>query len=150
MFRAPNPGRTARLILANTAAPGSSPFPGLSLLVRVLVVLPETVVRWATWWNWRRWFLVPTAQQRFWLGLLKEVLQTQLRKADLLSGLRGVQDFVSHHRFDSHDLDHWRGQVLIIESTHDEAFPAAAREALRRLYPHAQVKTFAGTGMPCL
>jgi pimeloyl-ACP methyl ester carboxylesterase len=141
-----HPARVRRLVLANTGVPGSSPLPGLGLLVRVFARLPEGLVRRATGWNWRRWFKVPPGQRAFWLGLLDELLATRLTKADLVSALEEMQDYATRYRFAPRDLAAWPGRVLLIESAHDEAFPPAARAALRALYPQARVRTFAGGG----
>jgi pimeloyl-ACP methyl ester carboxylesterase len=141
-----HPARVRRLILANTGPPGTSPLPALGLLIRVLARLPEPVVRWGTGRNWRRWFRAPPAQQAFWWGLLDELLQTQLSKSDLIRALEEMRDYAANYRFTPHDLDAWHGQMLLIESAHDEAFSPEARAALRELYPHAQVRTFADRG----
>ena len=141
-----HPERVRSLTLANTGAPGASPLPALSLLVRLFELLPWDVVRRATGWNWRRWFVAPPEEQTFWYGLLDELLETRLTKADLVSALAEMQDYDTHHRFTPLDLADWPGRVLLIESAHDEAFSPAARAALRALYPRARVLTFGGSG----
>jgi pimeloyl-ACP methyl ester carboxylesterase len=140
------PARVRRLVLANTGAPGSSPLPGLGLLVRLFARLPEGLVRWGTGRNWRRWFKAPPEQRAFWWGLLDELLATRLTKADLVQALAEMLDYATRYRFTSQDLADWPGRVLLIESAHDEAFSPAARAALRALYPQAHVRTFAGGG----
>jgi pimeloyl-ACP methyl ester carboxylesterase len=139
------PERVRSLVLANTGAPGVSPLPGLPLLVRLFALLPEGVVRRATGWNWRRWFVAPPEEQRFWHGLLEELLTTRLTKADLVSALEERLDF-SRYRFGPNDLANWPGRILVIESEHDNTFSPRAREALRALYPQARVRTFADAG----
>jgi pimeloyl-ACP methyl ester carboxylesterase len=140
------PERVRDLILANTGVPGTSPLPGLSLLIKLFELLPEDLVRQATGWNWRRWFKAPKEERAFWLGLIDEILATQLTKADLVNALREMLDYATHYRFTSHDLALWPGRVLLIESEQDEAFSPAARRALRAVHPHAQVHTFGGAG----
>jgi deazaflavin-dependent oxidoreductase (nitroreductase family) len=140
-----HPERVRSLMLANTGTPGASLLPGLPLLVCLFALLPEGVVRRATGWNWRRWFVVPPEEQKFWYGLLDEVLATRLSKADLVSALEEMLDF-SRYRFGPSDLAGWPGRILVIESEHDQAFSPQARAALRALYPRASVRTFAGSG----
>ena len=57
-----------------------------------------------------------------------------------------MHDYNIHYRFSPDDLADWPGRILLIESTHDEAFSPAARAALRALYPQAQLRTFGGGG----
>jgi pimeloyl-ACP methyl ester carboxylesterase len=140
------PERVGSLILANTGAPGASPLPGLPLLVRLFALLPEGVMRRATGWNWRRWFVGPPEEQRFWYSLLDELLSSRLTKADLVSAIEEMLDFTRNYHFEPGDLDGWLGRVLVIESEHDQAFSPKARAALRALYPQASVRTFAGSG----
>ena len=140
------PGRVRRLILANTGAPGISPLPALRLLIWLFARMPEELVRWGTGRNWRRWFIAPPEQQTFWWGLLDELLETQLTKADLVRALAEMHDYNTKYCFSPADLATWPGRVLLIESAHDEAFPPAARAALRALYSRAQVRTFAHRG----
>jgi pimeloyl-ACP methyl ester carboxylesterase len=73
-------------------------------------------------------------------------LATQLSKADLVNALKEMLDYAGHYRFNADDLASWPGSVLVIESERDEAFPPAARAALRAVYPQAQVRTFTGAG----
>src|SRR5215218_4825759 len=120
------PERVRSLVLANTGAPGASPLPGLPLLVRLFMLLPEGVARRVTGWNWRRWFVAPPEEQRFWHGLLEELLTTRLSKADLVSALEEMLDF-SRYRF----------------GPDDQAFSPEVRATLRALYPKASVHTFA-------
>jgi pimeloyl-ACP methyl ester carboxylesterase len=136
------PERVRSLVLANTGAPGASPLPGLPLLVRLFMLLPEGVARRVTGWNWRRWFVAPPEEQRFWHGLLEELLTTRLSKADLVSALEEMLDF-SRYRFGPDDLAGWPGRIRVIESEHDQAFSPEVRATLRALYPKASVHTFA-------
>jgi deazaflavin-dependent oxidoreductase (nitroreductase family) len=141
-----HPERVRSLVLANTGAPGASPLPGLPLLVRLFARLPEGMVRRATGWNWRRWFVAPPEEQQFWHGLLDELLASRLTKADLVSATEEMLDFTRNYRFGPRDLEGWPGRILVIESENDEAFSPRARAELRALYPQARVRTFAGSG----
>jgi pimeloyl-ACP methyl ester carboxylesterase len=140
------PGRVRRLILANTGATGISPLPALGLLIWLFARMPEQLVRWGTGRNWRHWFIAPPEQQTFWWGLLDELLETQLTKADLVQALAEMHDYNTNYCFSPSDLTSGPGRVLLIESEHDEAFSPRARAGLRGLYPQAQVRTFAGGG----
>ncbi len=108
--------------------------------------MPEGLVRWGTGRNWRHWFVAPPEQQKFWWGLLDELLARRLSKADLVQALAEMHDYNTHYRFSPEDLADWPGRILLIESRHDEAFSPAARAALRALYPRAELRTLEGGG----
>jgi pimeloyl-ACP methyl ester carboxylesterase len=55
-------------------------------------------------------------------------------------------DFDRHSCFSYGDLDGWPGEVLILEAERDTTFPDWERQALRKLYPAAQVRVFRGGG----
>ena len=57
-----------------------------------------------------------------------------------------TDDEVEPEDYAPDDLAGWGGRVLILEADDDPLFPPAARDALRALYPGAEVHTFHGTG----
>jgi pimeloyl-ACP methyl ester carboxylesterase len=140
------PERVDRLILAQT---GLRHFVGarpVRLLARVLRVAPESLVRFSLWRVWSHLFTAPPDERAFWWGLLREILTTQLTRAHIVGLTEALLDFIEHYRFAPGDLAAWPGRVLVLESVHDKAFDAAARAALRTVYPQARVRTFAGAG----
>jgi len=80
----------------------------------------------------------------FWSEYFDEMIAT-LRKEDYLSRIQACIDFDRNYRFACDDLLHWPGSMLIIEADNDSYVPPEEREALKALYPRAQVHTFHGT-----
>ncbi len=142
-----HPDRVNRLILAVTgvrhfvsqAAP-------LYLLARLMELFPAGVARFFMWRLWSKLVTTSPEQQAFWLGLLKEILTTQLSKANLVSVTEEIYDFSAHYHFKSGDLAAWPGKILIVESDQDEAYSPAIRAETRAVYPQARVHTFHNAG----
>jgi pimeloyl-ACP methyl ester carboxylesterase len=67
-------------------------------------------------------------------------------KEDILRLWRCAIDLHQNYRFTRNDLVLWPGRVLILESDDDPAISAPVREALKALYPQAQVYTFHKAG----
>ena len=98
---------------------------------------------------WRLWSTLVTTspeEQAFWLGLLKEILTTQLSKANLVSVTEEIYDFAAHYHFGSGDLAAWPGKILILESDQDKAYSPAIRAETRDVYPQACLYTFHNAG----
>ncbi|HEX9133701.1 MAG TPA: alpha/beta hydrolase [Ktedonobacteraceae bacterium] len=142
-----HPDRVDRLILAVTgvrhfvsqAAP-------LYLLAQVMKLLPVGAVRFFMWRLWSKLVTTSPEQQAFWLGLLQEILTTQLNKADLVSVTEEIYDFAAHYHFRSGDLAAWPGKILLLQPDQDEAYSPAIRAETRAVYPQARVHTFHDAG----
>ena len=134
-FARRHPERVRRLVLANTGSPAAAPLPMLPLLIRVLTVLPENAVRSLTGWNWHRWFVPdPEDDAVFWDRLLTDIL-SRLRKEDLLSALREMNEFAHLPAAGAPRAPApASAPVLLIESEQDQAFsPAGPRGPPRPL-----------------
>ncbi len=139
--------RVDRLILAETAVRHFVSWGApLYLLASLLKVLPVSVDRFFMWRLWSSLVTASSEQQAFWLGLLKEILTTQLSKANLVSVTEDIYDFSAHYHFRSGDLAAWSGKILILESDQDEAYGPAIRAETRAVYPQARVHTFHNAG----
>ena len=141
------PNRVDRLILAVTgvrhfvsrAAP-------LYLLAQFMKVLPASAVRFMMWRLWSTLVTTSSEEQAFWLGLLREILTTQLSKANLVSVTEEIYDFSAHYHFSSGDLAAWPGKILILESDQDKAYSPAIRAETHAVYPQAVVHTLHDAG----
>ena len=138
--------RVDRLILAETAVRHFVSQAPLYLLARLLKLLPVGAARFFMWRLWSKLVTTSTEQQAFWLGLLKEILTTQLSKDNLVSVTEEIYDFAAHYHFRSGDLAAWPGKILILQSDQDEAYSPAIRAETRAVYPQALVHTFHNAG----
>jgi hypothetical protein len=87
---------------------------------------------------------VPDDERNFWLAYFTEYYAHFFRKADLASRVRLSASYFANPPFQSTDLQHWKGRVLIIESEFDEVIGEGERGALKAMYPGAYVQTLEG------
>lgn len=142
-----NPDCVDRLILAHTGIRHHVAAGPVRALATVMSLLPEPVIRWGMWQLWRHELSAPPDTRVFWLGLMHDIMARQLSKAHLVALTRLFVDYNTHYHFEAADLAAWPGEILILESDHDEAFDADARAALRATYPRARVYTFHEAGL---
>lgn len=137
-----HPARVERLILAETGVRHFVSWaPSIWLLARLMKVLPSRTVRFLMRRLWFTLFTPPASQRTFWRELMREILTTQLGKANFVSETELLADFSAHCHFSSADLAAWPGKILILESERDEAYSPANRARMRAVYPQAQVHT---------
>jgi pimeloyl-ACP methyl ester carboxylesterase len=142
-----HPDRVERLILAATGVRHFvSAATLLYLLAQLMKLLPVGAVRFFMWRLWSKLVTTSPEQQAFWLGLLREILTTQLSKDNLVSVTEEIYDFSAHYHFRSGDLAAWPGKILILQSDQDEAYSPAIRAETRAVYPQARVHTFHDVG----
>ena len=84
-------------------------------------------------------------EQLFWQAMMHELVN-QLTRADLVSSFDETIDYRLNYHFSPGDLASWPGKVLILQSDDDPATKPAMRQALRNMYPQAQIHTFQRAG----
>jgi pimeloyl-ACP methyl ester carboxylesterase len=85
-------------------------------------------------------------EYEFWRAYLNEAIASDRLKEVAVHQNRCLLDLARRPQFTADDLKHWCGKILIIDSDDDPAIPAKDRDALRRTYPQAQVRTFSDAG----
>ena len=139
------PERVERLILAETGVRHFVSWaPSISLLARLMSILPARAVRFLMWRLWSTLFTPPARQRDFWRELMREILTKQLTKANFVSETEILADFSARYHFRSGDLAAWPGSILIMESERDEAYSPANRARTRAVYPQAHVHVICG------
>lgn len=133
-----HPERVGRVVLANTSTQIPGSLRGLPLIIKLMKPLPERAVRAISGVNIRR-MLGASSGPDTQLGTIGRDLLANSSKADLIAALQDMADFARHHA----KPFPWSGDVLIIESEHDEAFSPRARAALRAAFPAARVAQLA-------
>jgi len=135
-----HPERIASLVLSHTGAP--DPGRRRRSAVAPLALLPTSLLRSLLR---RRLGRTLVGADPFWHEYFDRVV-AGLSKPDVLSRVWLAAEFAEQAGYAPGDLAAWGGRVLILEADDDPLFPPAAREALRALYPGAEVHTFHGTG----
>jgi pimeloyl-ACP methyl ester carboxylesterase len=88
---------------------------------------------------------MPVEDRAFYKAFFGELVERE-SKPEALAMYDCNIDLAKNYTWSVDDLAGWDGRVLIIESANDEAISAGRREALRDLYPEAQVHTFEQAG----
>jgi pimeloyl-ACP methyl ester carboxylesterase len=135
-----HPDRVRSLVLSHTGTPepGSR---ARRLATLPLAILPGRLLRALFRKRLRGSF---AAADPFWTRYFDDTT-ARLNRADFLSRVRVALDF-AEERYGPHDLDGWLGCILILDADHDPLFPETRQQAVRDLYPSAEVHTFRGTG----
>jgi len=69
-----------------------------------------------------------------------------MTKKELSSIDKCMIDFAENYKFTRNDLADWPGKILIFESDKDTALQPSEKNAVKKLYPQAQVHRFKGSG----
>lgn len=135
-----HPGRVRSPVLSHTGTPepGSS---ARRLATLPLAIFPRSLLRLLFRRRLRGSFAEADA---FWTRYFTETT-ARLARADILSRAHVALDF-AEERYGPDDLDTWPGRILILDADHDPLFPERRQQAVRALYPRAEVHTFRGTG----
>lgn len=139
-----HPEKTERLILSHTVLPDPSKVPALERGIRLVGWLPEGLVRWI--YRKRLAGLLPRAPEADEFRAYTLEIAEKATKAGLLALYRRAADFLANNRLRPDDLDGWPGRILLLMSEDDPVTPEPAREALKAMYPRAEVHVFSGGG----
>ncbi len=77
-------------------------------------------------------------------ALITEVMYTRVTRQDFLAAMRRLIDQTENYTFSAEDLKHWTGDILMMFGSEDPATPAEKRQAMRELYPQAEMVVFEG------
>lgn len=83
-------------------------------------------------------------ERAFWKTYYADLYRTRFGRSHLLSRARISSDYHVSMSFQSTDLQHWKGHMLIIESEYDDIISEGDRGALLTMYPRAFVQTLYG------
>jgi pimeloyl-ACP methyl ester carboxylesterase len=86
-----------------------------------------------------------TAERGFWRGFYRRAIDAVSRD-DLVARYALSADIDRHGPPSLAAVPEWRGAIMILEGDADRISRGSSRQALRSLFPDAQLKTFAGAG----
>ena len=140
------PDRVSKLILLNTGVPDERLGKATQRSKPLVTLLPIGIVRFLVEkLVLGRALAVRPEERLFWQSMMHELVD-QLTREDLVSSFDETIDYRLNYHFSPADLANWPGKILILQSNDDPATKPAMRQALRNLYPQAQLHTFQGAG----
>ena len=77
-------------------------------------------------------------------ALLKEVMYYRVKRDDIITALGRLVDQTENYTFSPGDLKDWTGSMLMLFGSDDPATPPEKREAMKTLYPQAEIRVFEG------
>jgi len=86
----------------------------------------------------------PDEVRDFWKGYFNSHYGNAYKRADMLTRARLSIDIHSHHQYGQRETFHIKGEMLIIEATHDEVVGEGERGALTMMFPNAYLQTLEG------
>jgi pimeloyl-ACP methyl ester carboxylesterase len=140
-----HPDKFERLILSNCGVPLANQVRKRKIANAALSMVPWPVLRRMLARSITKLLGAPAEDGAFWQDYAKELVETRITRADVMSNLRHQLEYHERYRFAPDDLAAWPGKVFIIESDND-LFGPERRKAQRDTYPQAQVYTFRGAG----
>lgn len=139
-----HPARTEKLILSHTMLPDPSRVGALVRGVKVMRWLPEGLLRWL--YRKRLSGLLPRTPEADEFRAYTAELAGKITRKELIALYDRAADFLANHRLHPGDLDGWPGRILLLMSDDDPVTPPPAREAMKAMYPRAEVHVFSGSG----
>jgi pimeloyl-ACP methyl ester carboxylesterase len=140
-----HPDTVKTLILSNTSTPDSMSQLVLRAAPILLPVYPMRIFQMGLQKSMMVLLKSSGAEYEFWKAFTEDI-SLKTTKDDILNERKAMLDYVSNYQFSRNDLADWQGRILIIESDNDSAFKRPEREALKALYPQADVHTFCNSG----
>lgn len=136
--------RVAKLVLSTTTPPNIAQIDNYKGQLELVQVADEATVRDGAKLTMFQTIAPAEKDAAFYRAYLDELYSERLGKDDLVALYQAIIDFLGRE-FTPEDLEHFEGEILIIDSADDATF-GSVREAMYALYPDAQVHTFTGAG----
>jgi pimeloyl-ACP methyl ester carboxylesterase len=140
-----HPEQVASLILSHTGLPQAGRAAKLSLLLKILPLIPASWLRLALGREASKLLPSDHSDFAFWRAYFQDAF-AGLSRRDIRARYRCMVDLDRNYSFSGSELADWPGSILILEADDDPVVPEPQRRAVRALYPRAQVYTFRGTG----
>ena len=139
--------RVTDVVLSHTAIPTEQHAERSRLQLRMMRFMPAPMLLWSmkkTYLHSIQATSIPLtdADKLFWQDYFDDLYTHHLSKQHLLSRARLSHDYFSQYTFNSSDLNHWEGRMLILQSDEDEVYSEGERGAVLGTYPRAWIHTF--------
>jgi len=141
------PERVRKLVLTAIGPPNPENSRQIAKLLRWLRLMPAFMLRALVTYSFAK-LDVSKAEDYpelavLW-ALVKEIMYYRVGREDIFALMYRLVDQTENYEFSSDDLKYWDGSILIVCGSEDPSTTPEKREALRVLYPQAQMKVFEG------
>jgi len=140
------PERVRKLVITAIGPPNSENSQQIAKLMRWLRIMPTFLLRALINRSFARLISDKTGDPdlaMLW-ALVKEIVFYRVKREDLLAALQRLVDQTENYTFSPDDLKDWLGSILMVFGSEDPSTPPEKRQAMRVLYPQAEVKVFEG------
>lgn len=138
------PQRISKMVIAAVGPPDSKNSQEIARLMGWFRITPTFLLRWMINKSFARLESNKSDNPNMALlwALAREAVNFRLGRADMLAMLQRLINQTESYTFSAEDLDGWPGRILLVFGSEDPATPLEKREAMRQLYPQAEVKVF--------
>lgn len=140
------PERIDKLVITAVGPPNRENSQELARLMGWLRITPTFLLRWMINRSFARLESNKAGDKDMALlwALVKEAVYFRLGRADILAMIQRLINQTENYTFSADDLKDWPGKILLVFGSEDPATPAERRQAMRDLYPQAELKVFEG------
>jgi pimeloyl-ACP methyl ester carboxylesterase len=140
------PERVSKLVITAIGPPNSENSQQIAKLMRWLRIMPIFLLRALINRSFARLASSRTGDPDLAMlrALVKEIVFHRVKREDLLAALLRLVDQTENYTFSPDDLKDWPGSILVVFGSEDPSTPPEKRQAMRVLYPQAEVKVFEG------
>ena len=132
----------SKLVLAKVGPPDKENNQQMAKTMRWIKLTPTSVLRASVSRSFSQMDSSDSADPDHLLlkALTQEALLSRVQRADILSSLERLIDQTKNYSFSAGDLNDWPGHMLLLFSENDPAEPPEMRQAMKDLYPQAEIK----------
>lgn len=136
------PDVVENLVLTHAVIPSDHLLERVQMQISLMTLYPNALMMRFARRSYRRDIAgsstpAPAEDRQFWQDYFTELYRTRFDKGDLLARARATADYHAAAKFQSRDLNGWYGDLLLIESSHDNVISAGDRGAIKGMYPRA-------------
>ena len=138
--------RIDKLVITAVGPPNRENSQELARLMGWLRITPTFLLRWMINRSFARLESTKTGDKDMALlwALVREAVNFRIGRADILALIQRLINQTENYTFSADDLKDWPGKILLVFGSEDPATPAEKRQAMRDLYPQAEVMVFEG------
>lgn len=140
------PERVSKLVITAIGPPNRENSQQIAKLMRWLRIMPIFLLRALINRSFARMASSRTDDPDLTMlrALVKEIVFYRVKREDLLAAMQRLVDQTENYTFSTDDLKDWPGSILVLFGSEDPSTPPEKRQAMRVLYPQAEVKVFEG------